>query len=96
MATFTRDFAPLNQLRLTNTAIMREIGDIAKEAIVRRTRQGQGISGALRPYTARYAEVKAAELGTASPVNLTVSGDMLNSLQIVGVDETSVTLGWTR
>jgi hypothetical protein len=92
----TRDFPPLTELRLTTVEVMREIGDLAIERIVRRTRQGDGLTGALAPYTTGYARLKAAELGTASPVNLTVSGDLLNTLQIVGVDDRSVTLGWTR
>lgn len=92
----TRDFPRLTELRLTTREMMREIGDLAKETIIRRTRAGQGTKGALLPYSAGYAKVKAAELGSASPVDLTVSGDMLDSLEIVEVDDRSVTLGWTR
>lgn len=92
----TRDFPRLTDLKLTNREVMTEIGRLAIETIVRRTRQGQGTEGALAPYSVGYARLKAAELGTASPVNLTVSGDMLNSLQIIDVDDDSVTLGWTR
>lgn len=92
-----RDFPRLTELRLTNREVMTEVGRLAIETIVRRTRQGVGSQGqALAPYSQGYARLKAAELGTASPVNLTVSGDMLNSLQIIEVDDTSVTLGWTR
>jgi hypothetical protein len=90
----TRDFPPLTELRLTNVEIMREIGQLARESIVRRTRAGQGLAGPLKSYTSGYARLKAAELGTASPVNLSVSGDMLNAITIVALDERSVTLGW--
>jgi|ERR1041384_981831 hypothetical protein len=96
MVTVLRTFAPLTDLKFSNAAMMREIGLLARELIVRRTMAGQDATGAsFQPYSAKYAEGKAKELGSAEPVNLTVSGGMLRNLQIVEVTENSVTLGWT-
>lgn len=73
---------------------MREIGLLARERIIRRTQGGKDESGApFQPYSPAYAARKSAELG-GSTVNLTVSGGMLRTLQIVDVSDTKVTLGW--
>jgi len=93
--TVLRSFAPLTDLKFSNVAMMREIGLLARELIIRRTTAGQDATGAsFPPYSAKYAERKAKELGSADPVNLTVSGGMLRNLQIVDATENSVTLGW--
>jgi len=93
--TVLRSFAPLTELQFSNREMMREIGLLARELIIRRTTSGQDATGAsFAPYSAKYAERKAKELGSADPVNLTVSGGMLRNLQIVDVTENSVTLGW--
>lgn len=80
---------------LTDVALMREIGLMAIETIRTRTRLGRGLDGPLAPYSPGYARQKADE-GLSSTVNLTVSGDLLNSLQITEVTDRSVTIGWTR
>jgi hypothetical protein len=86
-----------SSIRLTDKALMRELGLLALEQIRSRTRQGRDQHGQpFAPYTQAYAKEKAAEVGAAGTVNLTVSGDLLNTLQIVEVTDTSVTLGWTR
>lgn len=85
----------LRDLQFSNQAMMREIGLLARELIVRRTIAGQGVDGPFPGYSAKYAERKAKELGSAEPVNLTVSGGMLRNLTIIEVTDKSVTLGWT-
>jgi hypothetical protein len=92
----TRNFGALDQIALTDKAIMRDVGLMARERIVRRTRQGTGTDGApFRPYAASYAKAKAAELG-GGRVNLTVSGSMLNDIGILDVTADTVTLGFKK
>ncbi|MEO8520049.1 MAG: hypothetical protein ABI603_01725 [Acidobacteriota bacterium] len=81
----------LDTLKLTTKADMREIGLLARERIVTRTLAGQGVDGPFRPYSSAYAKRKGS-----SAVNLQVSGNMLNQLQIVDVTDTSVRLGWVQ
>jgi hypothetical protein len=91
-----RNFPPLADLKLTTAAIMREVGLLARETIVRRTRAGHGSDGRLfQPYSAGYAERKGKELGTTQP-NLTVSGEMLNGIQMTRVTDDEVDLGFPR
>lgn len=94
--TVTRNFTALADIKLTNQELMREVGLLARERIVRRTREGLDASGVpFAPYSTGYALLKAAALGPGR-VNLQVSGDMLNSIAITEVTDTSVTLGFTR
>jgi hypothetical protein len=87
----------LSTLQLTNRQIMREVGLMAREAIVRRTIAGRDAKGgAFQPYSPAYAERKAKEGVGGGNVNLQVSGAMLNDLQIVDVTDESVTLGWLK
>jgi hypothetical protein len=84
-----------DDLRFTDRDLMRQIGLLARETIHRRTARGISSDGApFQRYSLGYAKQKAAQLGGSGTVNLTVSGGMLNALQIVDVDETSVTLGF--
>lgn len=100
--TVERSFGPLDELPLTTAEDMREIGLLVRERIVTRTRQGIGADGQpFQPYSAAYALQKEHSLGSVfrahggyGTVDLTVSGAMLNQLQIVAVTENSVTLGW--
>jgi hypothetical protein len=92
----TRNFGPLDQIKLTNRDLMREVGLLVRERILRRTRQGISTDGApFEPYSAGYREKKAAELG-AGPVNLTVSGSMLNDMTITKVTDDEVELGFSK
>jgi len=92
----SRNFESLADLKLVTREDMRELGLLARERIVRRTRQGIAADGsAFQPYSAAYAAQKSAALGT-SRVNLEVSGNMLNHLGIVDLTDSSVTLGWTQ
>lgn len=95
-----RHFGPLNQLQLVTAQDMKQIGLFVRERIVRRTQAGMDANGQpFRAYSEGYAKQKAKALG-AGPVNLQVSGAMLNDLTIVDVradaEQASVTLGWTR
>jgi hypothetical protein len=95
--TLTQTFPKPSSVTLTDIPLMREIGLQAIRAIQARTRQGRDATGrAFAPYSASYAKAKAQAVGGSSAPNLTLSGDMLNALQIVEVTATSVTLGWTR
>lgn len=86
---------PLGDLPLTNEQLMREIGLLARERIVRRTLAGLDQDEArFAPYSAAYAAQKAAELGLGG-VNLQVSGAMLNAIVITEVTSATVTLGFS-
>lgn len=58
----TRNFGPLDQIKLTDKALMREVGLMIRERIVRRTRQGIGVDGPFKPYSAQYAAAKGRGL----------------------------------
>lgn len=74
----------------------RAVGEIARARIVERTRRGSPPEGEDWPaYSDAYRELKAKELG-GGPVNLTVSGEMLNNLRVIDATAKSVTLGWAR
>lgn len=90
----TRNFGPLDQIKLTDKALMREVGLMIRERIVRRTRQGIGVEGPFKPYSADYKATKAKELG-AGPVNLTVSGGMLNAIVLTRIEDDEVELGFS-
>ena len=93
----TRNFTSLVDLQLVTAEDMREIGLLARERIIRRTIAGTDATGApFAPYSAGYAELKGRAVGGAGRVNLQLSGNMLNHLQIVEVTDHSVTLGWVQ
>jgi hypothetical protein len=92
--TIAKNFGPLADLPLTDRALMREVGLLARERVIRRTLSGVDEDDqAFAPYSLGYAKAKAATLGSAR-VNLQVSGAMLNAIQIIEVTDTSVTLGF--
>lgn len=91
----TRNFGPLTSLKPTTPAIMREVGLLARERILRRTAQGQSTDGApFAPYSQGYAARKQAAVGSSKP-NLSVSGQMLGAIQITRVTDTEVDLEFT-
>lgn len=91
-----KNFKPFAQLKLTTKAVMKDVGLLARERIVRRTLAGTDAAGAaFRRYSPGYARRKARELGPGG-VNLQVSGDMLNAITITELTDDSVTLGFTR
>lgn len=82
----------LKAMALTTVADMEAIGRLARERIIRRTVMGQLSGGeAMPPYSQRYYDQKKSALGSADPVNLQVSGEMLRNIQIVA-EEKKVTL----
>lgn len=97
--TLTKDYDSLANLELTPTVdVMREIGLLLRERVIRRTLSGVDASGqAFAPYSKRYEDAKRKAIGGAG-VNLQVSGNMLNQITIVDASSTpeqaSVTLGW--
>lgn len=90
-----KNFGPLGDMQLTNKELMREIGLLARETIIRRTLSGVDADGVpFAPYSDGYAALKAAELGSAAPVNLQVSGRMLQGIELIEVTDAKVTLGF--
>ena len=88
-----RNFGPLVDVVKFTTEDWGRVGRLARETIVRRTQEGRDEEdAAFRPYSPRYAEVKA-EAGGAPTVDLTVSGEMLRSITVTP-DEDGVTLGF--
>lgn len=93
--TVTRNFGPLTDIEFLSREDWERVGRMARERIVLRTRQGRDKDEQpFRPYSQGYAQVKARELG-AGPVNLTLSGDLLNAIT-VEADDTGVTLSFNR
>lgn len=79
---------------LVNESFMREIGTYVLSVIRRRTAQGLDAMGnALQPLSAGYAKLKAKALGSAR-ADLTVSGRMLNDMQILSASRNRVTVGF--
>jgi hypothetical protein len=75
---------------LSDKELMRQIGLLARERILRRTAQGIDMTGApFRPYSVAYLAQKLNPR-----VNLQVSGAMLQAIGILDVTETSVTIGY--
>jgi hypothetical protein len=95
--TVTSTIPNLSQIKLSDRGLMREVGLLAREKIVRRTISGRDAKGgSFQPYSPEYAERKAKEGLGGGNVNLQVSGAMLNDLQITEVTDDSVTLGWVK
>lgn len=84
----------LRDITFSTADLMREIGLLARETIYRRTITGVGVNRPFRSYSPGYARWKTKNLGSASPVNLQVSGQMLNAMQIVEVTDKSVSIGF--
>ena len=71
-----------------------EIGELAKLRIVERTAKGIGPDGQRwPPYSPAYAKRKAKALGPG-PVNLSLSGRMLDEMRVTRVGENFVELSW--
>ncbi len=83
----------------TDRELMREIGLLAREKILRRTASGVDSSGdPFKPYSEGYAKQKGKALGASAggAVNLQASGDMLNALTITDVGDDFVEIGFNR
>lgn len=88
----TRDFGPLG-IELTE-ADMREVGDLLVRRIRTRTEGGKDVQGsAFRSYSPDYAEQKKQALGH-NRVDLTVSGRMLNDMQVTETTKHSATISF--
>jgi hypothetical protein len=86
----------LADLPLTTKTLMREIGLLARERIVRRTLAGESSrGGSFAPYSEGYRQAKQQALGSASPVNLQASGAMLNDISVEATED-QVTLSFKR
>lgn len=82
------------QRPLVNESLMREIGTLALSMIRRRTQAGIDVAGAaFRPLSPGYAKQKQKALGSAR-ADLSVSGGMLNGMQITASSRNRVTLGF--
>lgn len=90
------NFQPLAGIHLTTRAIMKEVGLLARERIIRRTLSGTDEEGKpFTPYSPGYAAMKAKALAGSGTVNLQVSGAMLNAITITKLTDDTVTLGFT-
>lgn len=86
---------PLADLRLSSRDLMKEIGLLARERVIRRTVSGVDENDTrFKSYSPGYAAAKAREVGSAS-VNLQLSGGMLNAITIVELTDKSVELGFS-
>lgn len=86
----------LAELPMGNRQMMREVGELARERILRRTARGVDANGVpFRKYSQRYALVKSRVTGNTG-VNLSLSGEMLRALKVVEVTEKTVLLGFDR
>ena len=93
----TVKIAPLdfNKFLPVPADVMRDVGDLSIRFIRTRTERGIDKDGnAFVAYTPKYAELKAKELGSASPVNLTVSGRMLNDMDVSEAAPNRVSIGF--
>ncbi len=88
---------PFSLRALVTKDAMRQIGFLAVEEIVERTRSGKDRNNrSFARYSPAYRARKQKESGSASPVNLTGWGagtHMLDDIAIVGVTEHSVQVG---
>lgn len=74
--------------------VMKDAGELAGRLIRTRTQQGKDKDGQpFVAYTPAYAEQKTKELG-GGPVNLTVSGRMLNDMGVSDAGINRVSLGF--
>jgi len=91
-----KSFVRLADAAITTKADMQAVGRLVIERIVERTQRGVDAGGqAFRGYSRGYATRKR-EAGGTSRVDLRVSGEMLNALDITDVTERSVSIGFRR
>lgn len=73
-----------------------QIGQAAVRFIVRETQAGQDMDGQrFKPYSAEYKALRAAA-GYSTTPDLTVTGQMLNAVDVVATTSQSVTIGVHR
>jgi hypothetical protein len=92
--TATRTFGDLTQVVPQGDSLMKEVGDLAVRMILDRTRKGLDKHGAaFAPLSEGYAKQKQKALGH-SRADLTVSGRLLNDMQVVAVTEQSTEISF--
>ena len=75
---------------LSDQELMRQVGLLARERILRRTARGMDADGKpFAPYSLAYVKQKGS-----IAVNLQVSGGMLQGIGILEVTDKSVTVGY--
>lgn len=88
----SRDFGPL-RLELTEQD-MRDVGDLLVRRMRTRTESGKDVrGGSFQDYSPDYAQQKRTALGHAR-VDLTVSGRMLNDMQVTSASSRDVTISF--
>jgi hypothetical protein len=88
----SKDFGPLG-IKLT-AQDMRDVGEFLVRRIRTRTEAGHDVQGAsFKGYSQGYGKAKQAALGH-SRVDLTVSGRMLNDMQVTDVTERTASIGF--
>jgi hypothetical protein len=90
----SRSFGDLRDVMPSTKELMHEIGLFVVQRIRRRTEQEQGYDGqTFQPLSRGYAKQKAKALGTTR-ADLTVSGRMLNDMQVSAVTDTSIEISF--
>lgn len=81
--------------QMVDAALMREVGTLLARRIRTRTESGKDVDGgSFAPLSADYAKARQkAGVGTRS--NLTLSGAMLNDMQVTRVDRRMATISFT-
>ena len=98
----TRNFPSLERVELITRQDMADLGAALLLRIRQRTARGVDAEGQpFAPYSTRYRETKGAytlgaKASVVGPVDLTVTGEMLNAMTVVEATESTVTLGWLR
>lgn len=71
-----------NALAQGSTVLMDKIGDEATKEMHERTAAGKDVNQKeFKPYSAKYAEWKRKKVGSSTPVNLKLHGDMLDAVK---------------
>lgn len=90
------DLSELFGLPVENSALREAIGGRIIEKIVERTQGGEDLSGRpFKGYSKSYMESLAFKVfGKSKDVDLTLSGDMLASMQVVDTNPRKLTIGF--
>lgn len=83
---------------INQSALVQAIGQAAIDKIVKRTEDGVDVNGAsLKKYAKSYIESDDFKAWgkSAGEVNMTLSGQMLGTLDVLASDGNSVTIGWS-
>jgi hypothetical protein len=95
MIAVVKNYATLIGRDLLRASDFEDIGQSIAIRIARRTARGVDFEGgAFREYSEGYRRRKAKEVG-AGPVNLTLSGQMLNDIHVTAATDRSCELGFS-